>query len=185
MREMGIAAVFPGPNLSRRALEHRIYPYLLRGIAANTADHIWGIDITYIRMEAGWLYLVAILDWFTRYIVSWELDDTLELDFVLSAVDRALQRGKPTIWNSDQGSHFTSQAYLTRCRAARSRSAWTARAGRSTTSSPNVCGEPSSTRKFTSDTALLQTQSGARCAGVKASLGYHAPSRSMRIAKTR
>lgn len=114
MQEMGIVAVFPGPNLSRRALQHRIYPYLLRGITASHADHIWGIDITYIRMQAGWLYLVAILDWFSRYLVDWELNDTLELDFVLTAVDRALSRSKPMIWNSDQGSHFTSDSYIER-----------------------------------------------------------------------
>jgi putative transposase len=114
MREMGIVAIYPGPNLSKRALQHKIFPYLLRDVIAARSNHVWGIDITYIRMPMGWLYLVAVIDWFSRYIVSWELDDTLEMSFVLAAVDRALKNGKPDIWNSDQGSHFTSDAYIQR-----------------------------------------------------------------------
>ena len=114
MREMAIIAVFPGPNLSRRALAERVFPYLLRGVSIVRPDHVWGIDITYIRMRAGWMYLVAIIDWFARYVVSWELDDTLEIDFVLRAVDRALASGQPEIFNSDQGSHFTSSQYTDR-----------------------------------------------------------------------
>ncbi len=114
MREMGILATFPGPNLSRRALAHRIYPYLLRGVTAEKANHIWGIDITYVRMATNWLYLVAIIDWFSRYVVAWEVDDTLEMEFVLRATDRALETATPNIFNSDQGSHFTSEAYIER-----------------------------------------------------------------------
>ena len=114
MREMGIAAVFPGPNLSRRAHQHAVYPYLLRNVRAQHRDHIWGIDITYIRLRSAWMYLVAILDWYTRFVLAWELDDTLEMPFVLAAVDRALTISKPIIWNSDQGSHFTSPQYIER-----------------------------------------------------------------------
>ena len=83
MREMGIAGICPGPNLSQRHLEHRVYPYLLRQVTAAYPNHVWGIDITYIRLQQGWLYLVAVLDWFSRYVVSWQLDDTLDIDFVL------------------------------------------------------------------------------------------------------
>ena len=108
MREMGIAGISPGPNLSKRALEHRIYPYLLRSITAQAPNHIWGCDITYVRLRGGWLYLVAILDWFSRYVVSWALDDTLELPFVLDALGQALHIATPEIWNTDQGSQFTS-----------------------------------------------------------------------------
>ena len=111
MREMGITGVCPGPNLSKRDQEHKVYPYLLSGVAPDCPNHVWGIDITYIRLEAGWMYLVAVLDWFSRYVVSWELDQTLEIGFVLSAVERALSRATPVIWNSDQGSHFTSPRY--------------------------------------------------------------------------
>jgi len=77
-------------------------------------NHIWGIDITYIRLQHGWLYLTAVLDWYSRYVVSWALSQTLEMDFVLAAVDNALFQAKPEIWNSDQGSHFTSPKYLER-----------------------------------------------------------------------
>jgi len=111
MQEMGIAAIYPGPNLSKRNQKEGVYPYLLRHITSAYPNHIWGIDITYIRLQAGWMYLVAILDWYSRYVVSWELDQTLELPFVLSAVQRALQQAVPVIWNSDQGSHFTSPQY--------------------------------------------------------------------------
>jgi putative transposase len=108
MREMGIAGIAPGPNLSKRAHEHRIYPYLLRDITAQEPNHIWGCDITYIRLRHGWLYLVAILDWYSRYVVSWALDETLEIGFVLDVIAQARRVATPTIWNTDQGSHFTS-----------------------------------------------------------------------------
>jgi putative transposase len=112
MREMGIAGISPGPNLSQRNPEHQIYPYLLRGVTAAYPNHVWSIDITYIRLVAGWMYLVAILDLYARYVVSWALDDTLEQPFVLDAVERALRQAQPQIWNSDQGSHFTSPLYI-------------------------------------------------------------------------
>ena len=117
MQEMGIAGLAPGPHTSRRHPAHPVYPYLLRTIRAAYPDHVWGIDITYVRLQAGWLYLVAVLDWYSRYVVAWELDQSLELGFVLETVDRALAVGCPTIWNSDQGSHFTSPQYLGRLHA--------------------------------------------------------------------
>jgi putative transposase len=112
MREMGIAGIAPGPNLSRRDSEHRVYPYLLRDVPAAYPNHVWGIDVTYVRLRASWLYLVAVLDWYSRYVISWELDQTLALPFVLDAVERALTQATPVIWNSDQGSQFTSPQYL-------------------------------------------------------------------------
>ena len=90
MQEMGLAGVAPGPHTSRRHPTHPVYPYLLRQLTATHPNHVWGIDITYVRLQAGWLYLVAVLDWYTRYVVAWELDQTLEVGFVLEAVDRAL-----------------------------------------------------------------------------------------------
>lgn len=113
MREMGLEAVYPGPNLSKRALQAGIYPYLLRNVTATASNHIWGIDITYIRLRSSWMYLVAVLDWYSRYVVSWELDQTLHQSFVLEAVKQAFKIACPTIWNSDQGSHFTSTSYIT------------------------------------------------------------------------
>jgi len=117
MQEMGIAGVAPGPHTSRRHPTHPVYPYLLRHLTAAHPNHVWGIDITYVRLQAGWLYLVAVLDWYTRYVVAWELDQSLEIGFVLQAVDAALTVGCPLIWNSDQGSHFTSPQYLERLEA--------------------------------------------------------------------
>jgi putative transposase len=112
MRDLGLAGVAPGPNTSRPAPAHRVYPYLLRTVTAAYPNHVWGVDITYIRLQGGWLYLVAVLDWYSRYIVSWEVDQTLALGFVLTATERALASATPVIWNSDQGSHFTSPQYL-------------------------------------------------------------------------
>jgi putative transposase len=121
MREMGLAGIVPGPNPSKRNVEHRIYPYLLRNLKLQRPHQVWGIAITYIRLQAGWRYLVAVLDWFSRYVVSWELDQTLELPFVLAAVQRALAQARPEIWNSDQGSHFTSPQYTDLLHAAQVR----------------------------------------------------------------
>jgi len=112
MREMQIAGVAPGPNTSQPHPEHKVYPYLLRGLKIEHPNQVWGIDITYIRLRAGWMYLVAVLDWFSRYVLSWQLEQTLEMPFVLLAVEQALTRGRPQIWNSDQGSHFTSPQYI-------------------------------------------------------------------------
>jgi putative transposase len=112
MNEMGIAGICPGPNLSKRNLEHRVFPYLLRGLPISHVNHVWGIDITYIRMQKNWMNLVAVIDWYSRYVLSWELDQTLELPFVLHAEEKALLLHKPIILNSDQGSHFTSQKYI-------------------------------------------------------------------------
>lgn len=107
-REMGIAGITPGANLSKRAAQHRSSPYLLHGVTAAAPNAVWGSDITSIRLKSGWLSLVAILDWHSRYVISWALDDALELSFVIDAVDRALTVGIPIIWNSDQGSHYAS-----------------------------------------------------------------------------
>jgi putative transposase len=123
MREMGLSGIAPGPNLSRRGkrASDSKYPYLLRGVVASYPNHVWGVDITYIRMVGGypgWLYLVAVLDWHSRYIVSWELSQNMGQGFVMDAARAALARATPTIWNSDQGSHFTSPQYTALLEAA-------------------------------------------------------------------
>lgn len=112
MREMGLEAIYPKMNLSRRNQEHRVYPYLLRGLVIHSPNQVWGTDITYVRMRAGWLYLVVVLDWHSRYVVSWALSDSLEVDFVVEAVAEAFHTATPDILNSDQGSQFTSPAYI-------------------------------------------------------------------------
>ena len=111
---MGIEGIHPGPNLSKRAQQSRITPYLLRNVTAQYPQHLWGVDITYIRLLGGWMYLVAVIDWYSRYVVSWELDQSMEQPFVMRAVESALSKGIPVIWNSDQGSQFTSDLYTKR-----------------------------------------------------------------------
>lgn len=108
MRQMGIEGLAPGPQTSRKQPQHKVYPYLLRGITAQAPNHIWAVDITYIPMPVGFMYLVAILDWYSRYVMSWGLSNTLDTAFCLDALDQALLRGKPVIFNSDQGVQFTS-----------------------------------------------------------------------------
>ena len=108
MRLMGIEAIYPKPNLSKPHLNNKIYPYLLRGVNINRSNQVWATDITYIRLNKGWVYLVAIMDWFSRYIVSWEVSTGLEANFCINALEKALATGRPEIFNSDQGSQFTS-----------------------------------------------------------------------------
>lgn len=112
MQVIGLRAIYPGPNLSRRAQQHAVYPYLLRGLKIDQPNQVWGVDITYIRLRSGWMYLFAVLDWFSRFVVSWTLDQTLEMGFVLAAMRSALATATPIICNSDQGSHFTSPQYI-------------------------------------------------------------------------
>lgn len=107
MRTMGIEAIYPKPRLSRPAPEHRIYPYLLRDLPINRPDQVWCADITYIRMQRGFAYLVAVMDWFSRYVLSWRLSNTLDAAFCVEALDEALHGATPEIFNTDQGSQFT------------------------------------------------------------------------------
>lgn len=111
MRVMGLAATLPGPHTSRRHPEHRIYPYLLRGLTIERPNQVWCADITYVPMTAGYLYLVAVMDWFSRYVLSWELSNLLEAAFCVEALERALGRGRPEIFNTDQGSQFTTHQF--------------------------------------------------------------------------
>ena len=110
MRQMGLEAVYPRRKrgLSIPDKQHKIYPYLLRGVQIIRPDQVWSTDITYIRMYRGWLYLVTVMDWFSRYVLSWEISTTLESEFCVSALKEALSLGKPDVFNTDQGSQFTS-----------------------------------------------------------------------------
>ena len=112
MRRMGIEAVYRKPNTSKVALGHKIYPYLLRGLAIERTNQVWAMDITYIPMARGFVYLAAVVDWFSRRVLSWRLSITMDVDFCLEAVEEALARyGRPKIFNTDQGSQFTSAAF--------------------------------------------------------------------------
>jgi putative transposase len=112
MRRMGIEAIYRRPNTSKPAPGHRIYPYLLRGLTIDRANQVWAIDITYIPMARGFVYLAAVMDWFTRRILAWRLSNTMEASFCIDAVEEALaQYGSPQIFNTDQGSQFTSAQF--------------------------------------------------------------------------
>jgi putative transposase len=112
MRMLGIEAHYPKPHSSRPAPGHRVYPYLLRDLVIQRPNHVWSTDITYLPMRGGFLYLVAIMDWFSRFVLSWELSNTLDTSFCLAALEAAFVFGQPEIWNSDQGSQFTSADFL-------------------------------------------------------------------------
>lgn len=112
MRLMGIEAIYQKPNFSEPHPGHEIYPYLLRNLEIKRPDQVHGVDITYVRLKGSFLYLTAIIDWFSRYVLSWRLSDTLDTSFCVEALQNALKIGVPEIHNSDQGSQFTSDDYL-------------------------------------------------------------------------
>lgn len=130
LRLMGLEALSPKPRLSVPAAgsgDQRRYPYLLRGLAIARADQVWSTDITYVRMRHGFLYLVAILDWYSRYVLAWELSNTLDTGFCLEALEVALYAGQPEILNTDQGVQFTSAAYTHRLEQAGIQISWDGR----------------------------------------------------------
>lgn len=112
MRILDIQALCPKPNLSIPNKDHFIYPYLLRDVVIRHPNHVWSLDITYIRLRGDWMYLVAIIDWYSRFILAWELSDTMTVDFCVRALEKALTYGTPDIHNSDQGSQMTAGEYL-------------------------------------------------------------------------
>jgi len=114
MNLMGLEAIYPKPRTSKGHPESKKYPYLLKGLEIVRPNQVWATDITYIRMKRGFIYLTAIMDWFSRYVLSWEISITLETEFCLVALDRALGTAKPDIFNSDQGSQFTSDDFTKR-----------------------------------------------------------------------
>ena len=111
LRKMGIEAIYAKRQLSQKALGAQIYPYLLRGVAIKRIDQVWSTDITYVRLVGGFIYLMAIIDWYSRYVLEWEISVTLDASFCIAALERALLRGQPSIFNTDQGSQFTSQSF--------------------------------------------------------------------------
>jgi putative transposase len=118
MRRMGLEAVYPKPRLSVCGAGHKVYPYLLRNVTVARADQVWSTDITYIPMPNGFMYLTAVLDWHSRYVLSWRLSNTLDADFCLEALEDALSQGCPEVFNTDQGVQYTSASYTSRLEAA-------------------------------------------------------------------
>jgi putative transposase len=127
MRKMGLQAIYPKPKLSKKGVVSSKYPYLLRGLVIQRPNQVWSTDITYIRLRQGFVYLVAIMDWFSRYVLSWEVSNSLDSFFCLWALDKALQRWVPEIFNSDQGSQFTSEVFTSRLETAGIRISWDGR----------------------------------------------------------
>jgi putative transposase len=118
IKEMGLEAIYPKKPLSLKNKEHKTYPYLLRTLEIDRCDRVWCSDITYVRMRHGFAYLTVVMDWFSRYVLSWELSLSLESDFCLLTLERALERAKPGIFNSDQGCQYTSEAFTSVLKAA-------------------------------------------------------------------
>lgn len=114
LRKMGLETIFPKPFTSKSHPEHKVYPYLLKDMEIVSPNHVWSADITYIRLSRGFAYLVAIMDWYSRYVLSWKISNTLSTDFCVEALIEALRFGKPEIFNTDQGSQFTSQDFISK-----------------------------------------------------------------------
>src|SRR4051794_28475741 len=118
LRGMGLEAIYPRPKLSAAGRGHRIYPYLLRDVAIKRPDQVWSTDITYVPLAQGFMYLAATIDWYSRYVVAWRLSNTLDGSFCLDMLEEALGRGRPEVFNTDQGAQFTAQAWTGRLPAA-------------------------------------------------------------------
>jgi putative transposase len=114
MRTMGLEAIYPKPRLSAAGKGHKVYPYLLRGVTIERADQVWSTDITYVPMTSGFMYLAAVIDWFSRYVIAWRLSNTLDGAFCLEMLEEALRSGKPEVFNTDQGVQFTADAFTGR-----------------------------------------------------------------------
>jgi putative transposase len=118
MRRMGLQAIYPKPRLSAAGAGHRIYPYLLRGVTIERPDQVWSADITYIPLAAGYMYLVATIDWYSRYVLGWRLSNTLDGSFCMEMLEECLGHGRPHIFNTDQGTQFTARAWTERLESA-------------------------------------------------------------------
>jgi len=117
LQNMGIQGIAPGPGTTVRATGHKVYPYLLRGVEITRPNQVWACDITYVPMQRGYLYLTAVMDWFSRCVLSWRLSNSMDVEFCLAALEEALHHGRPEIFNTDQGSQFTSQEFTGRLAA--------------------------------------------------------------------
>jgi putative transposase len=114
LRLMGLEAIYPKPRLSRGGQGHRIYPYLLRDVTIARPDQVWSTDITYVPMVAGFMYLAAVIDWYSRYVIAWRLSNTLDGSFCVDLLEEALAQGRPAVFNTDQGAQFTAEAFTGR-----------------------------------------------------------------------
>ena len=166
LRLLGLHAVFQRPRMSQSHPGHRIYPYLLRDVAITRPNHVWCTDVTYIPLQRGFLYLVAVMDWASRKVLAWRLSNTLEASFCVAALREALEcYGPPEIFNSDQGSQFTSVDFTDILKRLAFASRWTARAAGWTTCLSSACGDRSSTSAFNCPSSPLALRPGPASAG--------------------
>jgi putative transposase len=174
MRRMRIEALYRRPNTSKPADGHKIYPYLLRGLAVERPNQVWAMDITYIPMARGFVYLAAVVDWFSRRVLAWRLSITLEVDFCLEAVEEALVRhGRPEIFNTDRGASSPVPHSPTCCWTMPSQSAWMAAAHGATTSLSSGCGGRSNTRRCVCGPTTVSAKLVPRSAGIWTSTIAH------------
>ena len=151
MRRIGLSPIYQVPRTSEPNPQHRIYPYLLRHLAIERPDQVWCADVTYIPMRRGFLYLIAIMDWFSRKVLAWRLSNTMDTDFCIAALEDAITRhGSPDIFNTDQGSQFTSFAFTTTLKDADIRISMDGRGRWMTMSSSSDCGAVSNTSAYSS-----------------------------------
>jgi putative transposase len=161
MRLMGIQAIYPKPNLRRPHPDHPVYPYLLRDLTVDHPNQVWCSDITYIPLRRGWAYLVAVIDWHSRYVVSWELSASLDSDFCQTALKRALENAAPEIFNTDQGRQFTAADFTGILKERQIKISMDGRGEPQTTSSSKGSGAPSSTRRSIYATTVLWRTPGS------------------------
>ena len=162
MSKIGLAAIYQAPKTSEPHPQHKIYPYLLRHLTIERPNQVWCADVTYIPMRRGFLYLVAIMDWASRKVLAWRLSNTMEADFCVAALEEAMARhGKPDIFNTDQGTQFTSFAFTDVSRTPASGSPWTAAAAGWTTSSSSGYGDRSNTNACSSTPSRRAARPGS------------------------
>ena len=174
MRRIGIEALYRRPHTSKPADGHKIYPYLLRGLVVERANQVWAMDITYIPMARGFVYLAAVVDWFSRRVLAWRVSITLDVEFCLDALEEALARhGKPEIFNTDREASSPARRSLACCWATRSGSAWMAAARGATTCSSSDCGVRSNMRRSTCAPMTAWLRHAARSAVISPSTTAH------------
>ena len=167
MKRMGIAALYRKPNTSKPEPGHKIYPYLLRGVTVDRPDQVWAMDFTYMPMARGFIYLAAVVDWYSRRVLAWRLSITMEAAFCVEALEEALARhGKPDVFNTDQGSQFTGGDFTGVLLKAGWPSAWTGKGLGGTTCSSNGFGDRSSMRRSISGPMTRSARPGPRSAGI-------------------
>ena len=163
MRLMGLEAIYPKPSLSKRNKDHAIYPYLLENVSIVRPDQVFSTDITYIRLRKGFVYLTAVIDWYSRYVLDWEVSVTMDTEFCCATLSRVLMRAIPEIFNTDQGSQYTAKSFIDILKAHPIQIIWMGKVEPWTTSSWRVSGAPSNRRRSISMTTGISPKPKTAC----------------------